>query len=710
MVTMAKIGIFTTQLPQLTTAGGIGNVTVRLASQLTLAGHEIEIITARTERPLTRPLRESYAMKGISIKSLSVSPEEVSPWWLSFQYEVEREMSDGDFDLVLSQEWQGPLGLFASLTSNHPPTISWLHGGGLYDRVGSGKDFANNFEIMDVALEEIQISNSQLVVSPSKFLLNFYREFSWRVPKSLIIPYHFPDFKSVIVRESGDEIVLAFVSALSRRKGFDRALALVDSLSKQDFKFTFGIYGKFLDIPERAIMDRLESLGVKYYFRQDLSPSEIWNELGSFNTTLLAPSRLDNSPGVIYEALAASCKVLVSESQGGLELASTFPQHMMLWDIERSDLIRDFVTKNAPIIENIGDINDEISAKWESVISELTGNHGTETQGIRQNVNSGSSSPGISVVIITKDRPKFFKRALESVLSQSMLPNEIVVVEDCSNGKTEVEDMCIHLSSQIRIKYFSVHYPTRDESLISQKVSLGQERAAISRNKGTEKSKFEIVAFLDDDNLFFPNHLKSCYETLVRDEASAVAPFLAQVFSNEPLDLSITPQQIAIMAGDHFGAMNLLSNVAMDSHVMVWKNELLEVGGFPTNSSPEDWALALRLIGNKKSVKTTGIPSILYRLNHDGIQAQITSQSSSWYSMDRESSLFFDTHGSGWFLHRLARQAFINAPTSLSSPTNSAQVIPKAYLRYGISLLKQRKFSLLYYGMRKFISRSRFLK
>ena len=42
------------------------------------------------------------------------------------------------------------------------------------------------------------------------------------------------------------------------------------------------------------------------------------------------------------------------------------------------------------------------------------------------------TKPSVSVIIPTRDRPEMLACALESVLGQSSLPDEIVIVNDCS--------------------------------------------------------------------------------------------------------------------------------------------------------------------------------------------------------------------------------------------------------------------------------------
>ena len=88
--------------------------------------------------------------------------------------------------------------------------------------------------------------------------------------------------------------------------------------------------------------------------------------------------------------------------------------------------------------------------------------------------------PSISVVIPTLNRSISLKRALNSVLSQSYQPEEIIVVD---NGSTDdTEEMIKSQFPQVKI--------------------LRQRKLGVSaaRNKGIKASKGDWVAFLDSDD------------------------------------------------------------------------------------------------------------------------------------------------------------------------------------------------------------------
>lgn len=101
----------------------------------------------------------------------------------------------------------------------------------------------------------------------------------------------------------------------------------------------------------------------------------------------------------------------------------------------------------------------------------------------------------ISCVIPTHGRPAFLQEAIESVLAQTFLPYEIVVVSDDGNSgsKAIVED-----------------FSSKAEILISYvENATGEGGASSSRNLGASMAEGTHLAFLDDDDKWAPEYLSN---------------------------------------------------------------------------------------------------------------------------------------------------------------------------------------------------------
>ena len=96
----------------------------------------------------------------------------------------------------------------------------------------------------------------------------------------------------------------------------------------------------------------------------------------------------------------------------------------------------------------------------------------------------------VSAVITTHNRVDLLGRAIESVLNQTYKELELIVVSDGSTDGTE--DFMKQYEADSRISFISYH-PAR-----------GGNHA---RNTGIKASKGEYVAFLDDDDEWFPEKI-----------------------------------------------------------------------------------------------------------------------------------------------------------------------------------------------------------
>lgn len=97
----------------------------------------------------------------------------------------------------------------------------------------------------------------------------------------------------------------------------------------------------------------------------------------------------------------------------------------------------------------------------------------------------------ISVVIPTYNRYAFLKRALGSVLSQTYLPQEIIIVDDGSTDNT----------SDIQKDFPNIIYMYQKNSGVSA-----------ARNLGIKNAKYEWIAFLDSDDTWDERKLEAQME------------------------------------------------------------------------------------------------------------------------------------------------------------------------------------------------------
>ena len=104
--------------------------------------------------------------------------------------------------------------------------------------------------------------------------------------------------------------------------------------------------------------------------------------------------------------------------------------------------------------------------------------------------------PKISVVIPLYNKGFIISETLNSVLAQTFTDFEIVIVND---GSTDNSFEIVSQYSDDRIRLYN------------------QENKGVSktRNAGIEYSKSELIAFLDADDYWHPNHLEELYQLYI---------------------------------------------------------------------------------------------------------------------------------------------------------------------------------------------------
>jgi glycosyltransferase involved in cell wall biosynthesis len=95
----------------------------------------------------------------------------------------------------------------------------------------------------------------------------------------------------------------------------------------------------------------------------------------------------------------------------------------------------------------------------------------------------------VSVVIPTYNRAQDLRRCLDSILVQTVLPNEVLIVDDSDRDRDEVIKSVEIVSSSFLGKNIRLKYMRNDRG----------KALTIAKNLGIEKSSGDIISFLDDD-------------------------------------------------------------------------------------------------------------------------------------------------------------------------------------------------------------------
>ncbi len=185
-------------------------------------------------------------------------------------------------------------------------------------------------------------------------------------------------------------------------------------------------------------------------------------------------------------------------------------------------------------------------------------------------------NPLVSVIIPTFNQGHFLREAIESVLAQTLLDWELIVVDNFSIDSTS-EIVSSFADPRIRYNRF------RNHGVIGR-----------SRNFGVSLARSPFIAFLDSDDTWAPEKLESCVDVLNNETADVVCH--SETWAGPNYQSRVV----------HYGPINrstfenlvLRGNCLSTSATLIRKKRFLDVAGFREDvqiNTAEDYDLWIRL-------------------------------------------------------------------------------------------------------------------
>lgn len=207
-----------------------------------------------------------------------------------------------------------------------------------------------------------------------------------------------------------------------------------------------------------------------------------------------------------------------------------------------------------------------------------------------------SNIPLVSIIIPTFRRANYLERAVISALSQTYQNIEVIVVND---NNLETEDF----------KYVQ----TITESLCDTRVITisndGNRGGGFARNNGFKNSNGDFIAFLDDDDVYYPRKIEAQVNYL-----NNYSEFNACYTGNEYMYSRGTRKYIKPIEGDiTIPLVELKTRTAAGSSLMVTRSSFEVTGGFNIELKRyQDWDFMLRFL---KEFKIGCVPEVLVSID-----------------------------------------------------------------------------------------------
>lgn len=204
----------------------------------------------------------------------------------------------------------------------------------------------------------------------------------------------------------------------------------------------------------------------------------------------------------------------------------------------------------------------------------------------------------ISAILVTRDRPQLLADALRSVGAQMVPPLEVRITDD---GDRPLDPLAL------------------PGGLLQVTVIPGGDRqSAASRNRAARGATGEILAFLDDDDRWLPDHLAALGGAF--DDPAVEVAYTDAAVVRERIERDGTRVPIARrdLARDWDPAVMRENDFIPPSALAIRRAFFEELGGFdPAFRYSEDWDLLLRAARRTTPRRVPGV-SVEIRMRETG--------------------------------------------------------------------------------------------
>ena len=225
-----------------------------------------------------------------------------------------------------------------------------------------------------------------------------------------------------------------------------------------------------------------------------------------------------------------------------------------------------------------------------------------------------------SVVIPTFNRAQVLKRALDSVLQQTLQDFEIVVVDD---GSTDSTDQLLKGYQDPRLKVFR-----QPNSGLPSK----------ARNRGIGEARGEWTAFLDSDDYWLPDKLKKVEAALRTAPTNTIAVSHWEEEHRNGAKTKTLRHGTPIPSEFLYERLLLLGNCFSTSAMVVRTRDLQAMGGFDTRAEfriVEDYELWLRIARTRHPVVSLEEVLGVYSIQDDSISRDVEKLNQNLYEVLR---------------------------------------------------------------------------
>ncbi|MFX3661702.1 MAG: glycosyltransferase [Ectobacillus sp.] len=200
-----------------------------------------------------------------------------------------------------------------------------------------------------------------------------------------------------------------------------------------------------------------------------------------------------------------------------------------------------------------------------------------------------------------KEKPEYLKQSIDSMLNQTLRPDEIVIVKD-GPLTDELEEV---------LRGYSEKYPELFNIIVSEKnIGLG-----LALNLGLNNCRNELVARMDTDDISLPERCEKQLKAFEEDNNLTIVGTMVDEFYNNPN--KIVSSRIVPITHNEIYQFAKRRSPFNHPTVMYKKSKVLECGGYSNLRRNQDVDLFGRMLFMGFKAANIDESLLLFRSNND---------------------------------------------------------------------------------------------
>ena len=206
--------------------------------------------------------------------------------------------------------------------------------------------------------------------------------------------------------------------------------------------------------------------------------------------------------------------------------------------------------------------------------------------------------------IYKKEKPEYFIQSIESMINQTLRPDEIVIVKDGELTK-DLENI---------IEHYIYKYPGLF-NIVPLKENVGLGKAL---DEGLKYCKNELVARMDTDDISLPERCEIQVKEFIKNPKLSIVGTMIDEFYDDPKNVISS----RIVPTSNYEIHKFIKRRSPFNHptVMFKKSDVIRCGGYGKMKRKQDLDLFSRMLNNGCYALNIDKSLVLFRSNEDNIK------------------------------------------------------------------------------------------